>query len=157
MSSVSKVNAYSSTSPFTIECRLSPLQLLIHTLKLMFIKKIIPLPQHKRGCLISLSTVIRVNSVFLLLLWHVIYFFSFLYLTSCITTAVTWLTTLLRLLFLFTYDSLWLITNTLLWLSIGTYYSLTHYDSILYFDSGWVVYCTLTHNESFTYCSWLLL
>ena len=34
---------------------------------------------------------------------------------------------------------------------------LTHYDSILYLDSGWVIYCTLTHNESWTYCSVTLI
>ena len=61
---------------------------------------------------------------------HDFFSFLFIYLTSCITTAVTWLTPFLRLLFLFTYDSCWLITNTLLWLSIGTYCSLTHHDSI---------------------------
>ena len=75
-------------------------------------------------------------------------FFSFLYLTRCIITAVSRLTTFTSYLFLFTYDSFWLSTNTPLWLSISTYCSLTHYDSVtihwlimsrlLYSDSRWV-------------------
>ena len=97
------------------------------------------------------------------LLWHSIYFlflplFNSLYYYCSLTTG-----NFTSYLFLFTYDSFWLSTNTLLWLSISTIVSWLTMTPLLYVDSGWVVYCTLTHNESFSYClqlplfTWLIV
>ena len=75
------------------------------------------------SCNVSLSKVWYGVGIF-------IYFFtSFLYLTSCITTAVTWLTPLLLL-----------IVSVHLWLLL-TYYQytvMTQYWYLLFLDSSWL-------------------
>ena len=75
------------------------------------------------------------------LLWHTIYFIFLFYLTSCITTAVTWLTP-----FTFT------IVPVYLWLGLTHYqYAVvTQYWYLLFVDSLWLHYCTLTQDESST-------
>ena len=82
-----------------------------------------------------------IQGSFYTVLWQVTYFFSFFYLTSCITTAVMWLTTLLSLI---VSVHLWLILTHYQYAVVTQYWyfcSLTHYDSILYVDSG----CVATH------------
>ena len=90
-------------------------------------------------------------------LWHAIYFFFFSLFNSLYYYGSLTADNFTSYLFLFTYDSFWLSTNTPLWLSISTIVSWLTMTPLLYVDSGWVVYCTLTHNESFTYCLRLLL
>ena len=91
------------------------------------------------------------------LLWHTTYFLFFLLFNSLYYYCSLTTDNFTSYLFPFTYDSFWLSTNTLLWLSISTIVSWLTMTPLLYVDSGWVVYCTLTHNESFFYCLQSLL
>ena len=98
------------------------------------------------------------------LLWHPIYFFSFLYLTRCITTAVTWLTTLpspICFCLPMTHSDSVLIRccNSVLvlwlrWLVMTHYYTLTHYESstVQWLTMSRVTYCSSDPLSKWHYC-----